>query len=424
MSSAKKVLRSSENVSKTGNIENNGAQKSNRYGTIPSSYHHPRGHHRYHPPPYYHHRYPSFRTPQRFHPLPHALHDQQLKVINEHPTQQAPPLLQPQPASAAVPAKEQIQQNPPVLPRSAFMCFKDNKKRELMAETTTKESEKQILQVVSRAWRDLSDKERAYWEEQAREDKLRYVREKNDYKGAWNVPKRRAKKHPGAPKRPMSAFLKFSKQVRPKVKKENPDMGNTDVSCLLGEMWRNASPSEKAPYVEEELKERAEYKEKIQKFREQQATLDAATRIPHQSAVNGSHLYQQQEQQAMPKSYPGFERPARGSPPSISFENFTTIDPLHDEPSSTPSAFCLHPSQQYHRQSYHHSEYYYPESYPQATWSALSMDETDPLPVVPPRGQTQFHPTSQANGDDFHHNSFYPTRGNGQFPDTRFQRYP
>jgi hypothetical protein len=79
----------------------------------------------------------------------------------------------------------------------------------------------------------------------------------------------------------MSAFLKFSQGQRAKVKESNPDMSNTDVSRLLGEMWRNASPSERKPFVEEEVLERAKYKEDIKKFRDDQAKIDAASRKSH-----------------------------------------------------------------------------------------------------------------------------------------------
>ena len=111
----------------------------------------------------------------------------------------------------------------------------------------------------------------------------RFVREKNDYKGPWNLPKRRAKKHPLAPKRPMSAFLKYSQNKRSDVKEQNPDMSNTDVSRLLGEMWRNASEEVRRPYVEDEETERALYKEQIKHWRDDQGKLDAASRISHHS---------------------------------------------------------------------------------------------------------------------------------------------
>jgi hypothetical protein len=109
------------------------------------------------------------------------------------------------------------------------------------------------------------------------------VREKSAYKGPWDLPKRRAKKHPLAPKRPMSAFLKYSQTRRSIVKEENPDMSNTDVSRLLGEMWRNASPRERAPYVEQEKRERDIYNKDIARWRAEQNRLDAQSRTSHQS---------------------------------------------------------------------------------------------------------------------------------------------
>lgn len=86
-------------------------------------------------------------------------------------------------------------------------------------------SKDDILKIVAEEWKQLTDEDRAYWDEESRDDKVRFVQEKAAFKGTWNIPKRRAKKHPLAPKRPMSAFLKFSQQHRGKVKHENPDMG-------------------------------------------------------------------------------------------------------------------------------------------------------------------------------------------------------
>lgn len=46
-------------------------------------------------------------------------------------------------------------------------------------------------------------------------------------------------------------------------------------------MWRNASQAERAPYVDQEEKERAVYKEQTKEWREKQAKADAATRTSH-----------------------------------------------------------------------------------------------------------------------------------------------
>jgi HMG (high mobility group) box len=119
----------------------------------------------------------------------------------------------------------------------------------------------------------------------------------------------------------MSAFLKYSQTRRAKFKEENPDMGNTDVSRLLGETWRNASAAERAPYVEEELRERAAYKEQIKKFRETLAKEDAASRTSHH---------------AVPQQFGDYNTPTPPPPPPTQqhqqmYDNFgdmTVFEPL------------------------------------------------------------------------------------------------
>ena len=51
----------------------------------------------------------------------------------------------------------------------------------------------------------------------------------------------------------MSAFLKYSKNNRKRLIRDNPALSNTDISKLLGAMWRNAPPEEKDTYRKEEL---------------------------------------------------------------------------------------------------------------------------------------------------------------------------
>jgi hypothetical protein len=188
----------------------------------------------------------------------------------------------------------------------------------------------------------------------------RYVREKSEYKGIWKLPKRRAKKHPLAPKRPMSAFLKYSQKRRTMVKVQNPNMSNTDISRLLGEMWRSASPSEKAPYVEEEKLERAKYKEgksangdlketklllapsqllfpfpslAIKKFRENQAKLEAASRTSHQSVRQQVAVTEKPQRHIYDMERESFEpfrvQPVEAAPSAVDrriFRSFSGLD--------------------------------------------------------------------------------------------------
>lgn len=64
---------------------------------------------------------------------------------------------------------------PPQPPRSAFMCFTDAKKKELLGSFNNPKDKEEILNTVATEWRLLSDRDRAYWDEVARNDKVRYV---------------------------------------------------------------------------------------------------------------------------------------------------------------------------------------------------------------------------------------------------------
>lgn len=58
------------------------------------------------------------------------------------------------------------------------------------------------MQTIAEEFGNLSPAQKAKWEDEARKEKVRYAAEKSEHKGPWQLPKRRAKKHPLAPKRP------------------------------------------------------------------------------------------------------------------------------------------------------------------------------------------------------------------------------
>lgn len=55
------------------------------------------------------------------------------------------------------------------------MCFTDAKKKEILVAADQQHKKADVLKMVAIAWRGLTDRERAYWDEQARDDKVRYV---------------------------------------------------------------------------------------------------------------------------------------------------------------------------------------------------------------------------------------------------------
>jgi hypothetical protein len=71
--------------------------------------------------------------------------------------------------------KESKANKPLKQPRSAFMCFVDAKRSEYLERDDMPQKKKDVLRIVAKEWRNLSDKDRAYWDEEARNDKLRCV---------------------------------------------------------------------------------------------------------------------------------------------------------------------------------------------------------------------------------------------------------
>jgi hypothetical protein len=130
-----------------------------------------------------------------------------------------------------------------------------------------------VAKMVSKAWKNLPEDERAKWEEIAKQDKARYEMEKSTYTGPWKVAvakQKKKNKDTGAPKRPMSAFLAFLHSNRKDVKNKHKDATNTDISRILAKMWKDADMIEKEFFITEESQRRQEYKEAMSKWKMRQ----------------------------------------------------------------------------------------------------------------------------------------------------------
>ncbi|KAL7572111.1 hypothetical protein ACA910_001748 [Epithemia clementina (nom. ined.)] len=228
-------------------------------------------------------------------------------------------------------------QAPPKNPRSPFICFTDAKRKEVIAKNPNLAGG-DILSIVAKQWSELSARERAFWDEEARNDKVRFVREKAEFKGVLTAPKRRARKPKDAPKRPMSAFLKFSQTRRNMVRTANPELNNTDVSRLLGEIWRNASPAEQRPYVEQEKRERAQYKAIIKKWREKQAQKEASSKSISQRATPSTD---QQTDNGDEQSYASMMAHDHGLMESFQLQSLEEAAHKADERTNNDSSFFV-----------------------------------------------------------------------------------
>ncbi|CAB0001098.1 unnamed protein product, partial [Nesidiocoris tenuis] len=103
----------------------------------------------------------------------------------------------------------------------------------------------------------MTDKDKKRFHDLADKDKQRYETEMKDYTPSENdkrKSKKRKKKDPNAPKRPLS-----------KVKEVNPEYTAGDTSKELGRRWSEIDPSVKGKYQELADKEKARY-DKVSPF--------------------------------------------------------------------------------------------------------------------------------------------------------------
>ena len=75
--------------------------------------------------------------------------------------------------------------------------------------------------------------------------------------------KKKSKKDPNAPKKPKTAFLFFTAEMRPKLKSEHPELSFGDLGRKLGEMFRGLDESKKQKYEAMANDEKKRYKEKV-----------------------------------------------------------------------------------------------------------------------------------------------------------------
>lgn len=129
--------------------------------------------------------------------------------------------------------------------------------------------------IAGAEWKTLSPEEKAKYEKMAAVDKERYQNEMKDYtppsgtaaavsgKSGNNSKKPAAakkKKDPNAPKKALTAFMYFSTEVRPKIKKENPTMSFGDLGKKIGELYRALSADEKKRFEDMAKTDKERYK--------------------------------------------------------------------------------------------------------------------------------------------------------------------
>eukprot|EP00475_Leptophrys_vorax_P023292 TRINITY_DN31872_c0_g1_i1.p1 TRINITY_DN31872_c0_g1~~TRINITY_DN31872_c0_g1_i1.p1 ORF type:complete len:265 (+),score=82.34 TRINITY_DN31872_c0_g1_i1:32-796(+) len=148
--------------------------------------------------------------------------------------------------------------------KTSFMYFSADIRPKIRAQHPDA-SFKELGQLVAEAWREATDDEKKTFVEQAGVDKARYQSEKDA------VPKK--------PKKPLTAFMIFSKAKRAEVKKENPEADFGQLGKLLGALWKGLSDEQKVPYQKEADEDKARFATELAQFNLDQSEKDDKSRV-------------------------------------------------------------------------------------------------------------------------------------------------
>ncbi|KAL3096530.1 hypothetical protein niasHT_028943 [Heterodera trifolii] len=95
---------------------------------------------------------------------------------------------------------------------------------------------------------------------------------------------------PKLPDRPLVPYMRFSKKTWPKVRAEKPDVPLWELGKIIGHLWNNISPAEKAMYNHEYEQDKIEYEKAMKQYNAAYSQYMAS-----KSRVKSAHQQHQQD---------------------------------------------------------------------------------------------------------------------------------
>jgi high mobility group protein B3 len=135
-----------------------------------------------------------------------------------------------------------------------FFCMENRNK---LKQSNPKLSATELTSKLADMWKKISPSEKQKYEDMSHEDKSRYESEMESYSG----PTEDTKKEDNGPRRPLSGYMFFCKNMRNTIKEENPELSGKDITTELGRRWKSLSDKEKQPYLDMQNEDKQRYAE-------------------------------------------------------------------------------------------------------------------------------------------------------------------
>lgn len=162
-------------------------------------------------------------------------------------------------------AKKTKDPNHPRRPLSAYMVYCSRNREKVKLDNPGIEVKATMVE-LGKGWKKLNDKQKLPYNKEAARLKAIYEKEMESY-----IPPDGKKVDKDKPKKPWSNYIFFCQENRPRLTAENPQLGATEFLQKMGEMWKELSEEEKAPYNDKAAKAKADYAKAIEAYNKKKA---------------------------------------------------------------------------------------------------------------------------------------------------------
>jgi Chromatin-associated proteins containing the HMG domain len=202
----------------------------------------------------------------------------------------------------------QKKQRDPMAPKrnlSAYLLYQNAMRDQFKADNPGM-TFGQLSKYTSHMYKSLTASERAEWDERAKRDKERYQEEMKHYVPPhgfdchgnlmveYAAPRKNSKKahkDPNMPKRARGSFVLFTKDERPKIQQENPQIKFTDLGAVLGKRWRALPEEERKKYDALAEQDKQRFAQEMEIYRSQNQMDHSGGGGGGNAAVGGAGYY-------------------------------------------------------------------------------------------------------------------------------------
>ena len=166
----------------------------------------------------------------------------------------------------------------PLAPKPPLNCYMEYalEERSEVLKDLGQVSSKEVGKEIGSRWKKLTEEEKQKYVVKSKKNQEIYKVEKQNYEknkpveltpsSDTSMNQKKKKKHPLAPKLPLSSYMEFAKEQRPRVLADIGNLSVTEVGKEMGRQWQKLGDLEKKVYEDKYRENRAKYKIEMEAF--------------------------------------------------------------------------------------------------------------------------------------------------------------